>query len=344
MSLLEKIDRRNFLQIGVSSLVVTLAGVSFLPGIDPTTCSMTPETVMGPFYPTHDRTDQDVDLTRIDGRPGQARGEIIHVRGQVLDEACNPIEGATVKIWQADAHGRYRHERDDQSVPIDPNFQGWGEAVTDEDGRYGFKTIKPAPYPVEEGSSEFRTPHIHFRVTHPDHYELITEMHFAGQPLNETDNVVQQLSEEERERTTIAPFPDENAEGAVYSFDLNLAPLKTDLVAPETLASYAGTYELHMGENIRPLQIIHEGHRLYAHVPDLTDTEIELRPLSKTRFSFEAVGDEIVFHPEEGSHGSLTLTLDSDREITASKVAEPAEEDPTTTGAASPLKKADDSS
>ena len=33
------------------------------------------------------------------------------------------------------------------SPPLDPNFGGCGRTITDEDGRYWFRTIRPGPYP-----------------------------------------------------------------------------------------------------------------------------------------------------------------------------------------------------
>ena len=320
------VNDRNVLQLGAIGVLV--AGLAFLPGASRTNCGMTPEVASGLFYPTQDRPEEDTNLTRVDNWPGEARGEIIHVRGQVLDEACRPIENATVELWQADAHGRYQHERHHLSVPLDSNFQGWARAVTDAQGRYGFKTVKPAPYPVDEESAKFRSPHIHFRVTHPEHYELITEMYFAEQPLNKTDSVLQQLPAEEREQITVRPSAGENARGPVYSFDLTLSALKRDLVSPELLDRYVGTYQLEARGKIRTLetqtlQISRDGNRLYVNTASLS-RRMELRPLSESRFDTGGLGgDEIQFHPDEGAKGTLTLDLGKDRTLRARKVGEP---------------------
>jgi protocatechuate 3,4-dioxygenase beta subunit len=98
----------------------------------------------GPYYPAEDRPDEDPDLTHVKGRPDRAAGEIVYVRGRVLDEACKPVAGALVEIWQANSWGRYDHERDAGNPrPLDPNFQSWAEMLTDKDGGFRFKTIKP---------------------------------------------------------------------------------------------------------------------------------------------------------------------------------------------------------
>src|SRR3989449_10530094 len=67
-----------------------------------------------------------------------------------------------VEIWQANAKGRYVHVADPNPAPKDSNFLGFGEALTDENGVYSFKTIKPGAYPVPGG--RIRPPHLHFKA------------------------------------------------------------------------------------------------------------------------------------------------------------------------------------
>jgi protocatechuate 3,4-dioxygenase beta subunit len=161
----------------------------------------------GPYYPTHDRPDEDPDLTHVEGRPGRATGEVLYVRGTVLDEACKPVAGALVEIWQANTWGRYDHERDAGNPrPLDPNFQSWAEMLTDKDGGFRFKTIKPGSYPVDD-SGWIRPPHIHFRVSRRGYHELVTQMYFAGEPLNEPDRIREALDPDDRERVTVAFEP-----------------------------------------------------------------------------------------------------------------------------------------
>jgi protocatechuate 3,4-dioxygenase beta subunit len=66
---------------------------------------------------------------------------------------------ARVEIWQCDVNGRYHFVDDNRAErPMDQDFQGYGQATTDATGGYGFRTIRPVPYPG-------RTPHIHFAVS-----------------------------------------------------------------------------------------------------------------------------------------------------------------------------------
>ncbi|MEJ2399920.1 MAG: protocatechuate 3,4-dioxygenase, partial [Xanthomonadales bacterium] len=111
------------------------------------------------------------------------------------------VAGALVDIWQANALGRYAHEDDPATAPLDPNFQGWGMVKTDADGRYSFTTIKPGAYAVSSGWS--RPPHIHFRISRRGYHELTTQMYFADESLNEKDRLLLSVDEEARKRLVV---------------------------------------------------------------------------------------------------------------------------------------------
>jgi protocatechuate 3,4-dioxygenase beta subunit len=162
----------------------------------------TPANPEGPFYPKHQQADRDMDLTMIEGHDECAEGTVIEVKGRVLDENGQPVEGALVDIWQANTHGRYHHEDDPSEAPRDPNFQGWGIVKTDAEGRYSFKTIKPGAYPVDEGW--WRPPHIHYKVSRRGYHELTTQMYFDGDPLNDDDALLNDVAENERDRLLVA--------------------------------------------------------------------------------------------------------------------------------------------
>ena len=71
------------------------------------------------------------------------------VTGRVLDGDGRPVRHQLVEVWQANAGGRYIHQRDQHPAAIDPNFTGTGRCLTDGDGVYRFTTIKPGPVPVD---------------------------------------------------------------------------------------------------------------------------------------------------------------------------------------------------
>jgi len=148
----------------------------------------TPDQILGPFYPVARPLNQSADLTTIPGKPGRAAGQVIHVMGRVVNLQGQPVQGARVEIWQGNTHGRYTHPSDHNPAPLDPNFEGSAVLTTDAQGRYRIKTIKPGAYPA--GPGRMRPPHIHFDVTGKSN-RLVTQMYFAGEPLNDKDRFLQ---------------------------------------------------------------------------------------------------------------------------------------------------------
>lgn len=155
----------------------------------------TPSQPAGPFYPAERPLDDDSDLTRVQGQERPAKGRISDVGGRVLDRNGRPLPDLRIEIWQCDANGRYRHPRDIGDRPIDPGFQGLGHTVTDKQGRYRFRTIRPVPYPG-------RTPHIHVAVFPTGERPFVTQLYVAGEPRNGQDFLYQRVPEEQRQLVT----------------------------------------------------------------------------------------------------------------------------------------------
>ncbi|MCK7592718.1 protocatechuate 3,4-dioxygenase [Pseudomarimonas salicorniae] len=183
------ISRRALMKASLGA--AALAASAALPAATPT-----PQQTEGPFFPSKDQADKDLDMTRIEGHSERAEGEVVEVEGQVVDVDGAPIAGALVDVWQANAKGRYAHERDPNPAPLDPHFQGWARLTTDAEGRFRVRTIKPGAYPVGEGWS--RPPHIHYKVARRGFHELTTQMYFAGDPLNDIDRVLGAVPEAQR--------------------------------------------------------------------------------------------------------------------------------------------------
>jgi protocatechuate 3,4-dioxygenase, beta subunit len=223
------ISRRDLLGAGAGAAAGLIAQRLAAVTPPPTAAcgDATPPQDEGPYYPTREGVEEDPDLTRIKGRPGRAAGEVIYLRGRVLDDTCRPVAGALVEIWQANTHGRYDHERDAGNPrPLDPNFQSWAEMLTDGEGRFKFITIKPGAYPADD-SGWVRPPHIHFRISRRGYHELVTQMYFAGEALNQPDRILRALPPDEQQRVTVAfePAPPELEAGArVGEFDITLRP------------------------------------------------------------------------------------------------------------------------
>jgi protocatechuate 3,4-dioxygenase beta subunit len=136
---------------------------------------------------------------------GDPIGERIFVHGRVLDEDGRPVRGALVEVWQANASGRYLHKVDNHDAPLDPNFSGAGRMITDEDGRYCFKTIKPGAYPWGNHYNAWRPAHIHFSLFGAGILSrLVTQMYFPGDPLQPLDPIFNSIPDKEARRRMIS--------------------------------------------------------------------------------------------------------------------------------------------
>jgi protocatechuate 3,4-dioxygenase beta subunit len=159
------------------------------------------------------------DLTRIAlGRP-QASGEAIAITGRILDEDLRPVRRTLVEVWNANTHGRYSHTSDaGNDAPLDPNFYGFGRLLTDDDGRYRLRTIKPGAYVARKDVGWWRPPHVHFSVVGSG-VRLVTQMYFPGEPLNEKDFIFMIVPAEERDRVIGLTAPAETGDRA-FQFDI----------------------------------------------------------------------------------------------------------------------------
>ena len=147
---------------------------------------------LGPFYlPDAPTKALGADLS--DGRDGAT----VLVHGKVTDSLHNPLPGAIVDTWQADATGTY---------PIQEQGQGQdkydlrGVFSTDEQGRYYYTTVLPKPYTVpydgpvgdllRAGNRHaWRAAHLHYIVRAPGMNAITTELFFENTEYLENDAV-----------------------------------------------------------------------------------------------------------------------------------------------------------
>lgn len=71
--------------------------------------------ITGPTTGAESLHEGDNDLTA--QHAGEPQGERIIIHGRVLDENGLPVPGILVEIWQANAAGRYNHDRDLHDAP-----------------------------------------------------------------------------------------------------------------------------------------------------------------------------------------------------------------------------------
>ena len=254
---MKNLSRRNLFKVGMASAgTLTAASALASLNIDPTG-----EQPLGPFFPREGtpinphREDgtpgvplhlaSDSDLTVVKGKSGKAEGQVVFVKGKVMDENNHPVKNANLVIWQASHTGRYNHLGDDDNIDfIDPrtgrvikrklaeSFQYWGKAKTNEKGEYVFKTIVPGFYPADLNSKWYRPPHIHFLVTAMGFSEFVTQMYFKGEELLENDWIQElnlkdpllqnrNLSREQRDNLVVQ-FKKDNKGELVGNFDIVL--------------------------------------------------------------------------------------------------------------------------
>jgi len=126
--------------------------------------SVTPAQTEGPYYKPH--SPERTSLLE----PGMT-GVRITVTGAVLTQSCQPIAGAWLDFWQANAQGEYDNR----------GYTLRGHQLTDAKGRYALETILPGRYPG-------RPPHLHVKVRAPGQPTLTTQLYFPeAQPYNRSD-------------------------------------------------------------------------------------------------------------------------------------------------------------
>ena len=190
--------------------------------------------ITGPVFSHSDIDASDNDLLTNFSQPHQSPiGQRIILHGRVRDENSRPVPNTLVEIWQANASGRYRHKNDTYLAPIDPNFGGCGRTLTDSDGYYYFRTVKPGAYPWRNHANNWRPAHIHISVFGVSFVQrLITQCYFEGDPLIPVCPIVQTISDPSAIAQLIAKL-DLNAtipfDAMAYTFDIILRGRRSTL-------------------------------------------------------------------------------------------------------------------
>lgn len=171
-------------------LLSDVLGLSSLVDVINAEAGATESTVLGPFY--------------VPGAPERAMGEHIGrpqdgdptlVRGRVRDVAGEPLDRAVLDVWQSSGHGLY-----DTQDPEQPPFNLRGVFTTGPDGRFEFRTARPASYPIptdgpvggllrETQRSHWRAAHIHAIVSAPGCRSVTTHIFDADNPYLDSDAV-----------------------------------------------------------------------------------------------------------------------------------------------------------
>lgn len=151
-----------------------------------------------------------------------ACGERIRIEGTILDGEGCPVKDAAIEIWQADSGGKYDHPADTQARTPDPNFTGFGRAVSDfGTGLWWFETVKPGRVPGRDG--RLMAPHISVMVfARGINIGLHTRLYFDDEAeANAADPVLRLIEQPPRRETLIAKREQRDGQ-VVYRFDIRL--------------------------------------------------------------------------------------------------------------------------
>lgn len=145
----------------------------------------TSQNLLGPFWRMHSpRVENGGSIVRSD-TPGPA----LFVSARVVDRAGAPVAGAEVDVWQASPVGLYENQDPGQA---EMNLRG--KLTTDQAGRFWFRTVRPAGYPIPtdgvvgrllraQGRHPYRPAHLHALVF-KDGYKTLTSQVYADDDPN----------------------------------------------------------------------------------------------------------------------------------------------------------------
>ena len=186
------IDRRRTLRFVASAALIALPALPLRAATLSPPRRATPAQSEGPFYPDKLPADSDADLLA-NGALRYGKGQAAWVEGTLSDTEGRAIAGASIEIWQCDQDGHYHHPRDGGQA--DPAFQGFGRVTVDAEGRWRFRTLRPAAY-------SGRTPHIHAKIKLGGRELLTTQLYVQDDPGNARDGLWRRLSADDRAAVT----------------------------------------------------------------------------------------------------------------------------------------------
>jgi protocatechuate 3,4-dioxygenase alpha subunit len=142
----------------------------------------------------------------------------VRLHGTVRDGEGAPVNDAMIEIWQANAAGRYAHPEDTrEDVSLEDGFDGFGRAVTDEQGRYELVTVKPGRVPGR--GSAWQAPHIEVSVFARGLLKrLVTRVYFPDEAEANAADPVLSTIEDPRARASLVAVEQDGG----LRFDINL--------------------------------------------------------------------------------------------------------------------------
>lgn len=156
-----------------------------------------------------------------EGEPGTP----LHFFGQVRTVAGEPVQGAVVDFWQADADGLYSH-----FAPGIPEWNLRARFTTDAEGNFAIDTVHPSPYeiPIDgatgillaaAGWHAWRPEHLHIRVSAEGYHTITTQLYFEG-----SDHVEDDIAMAVKDELILAPTATDDGRGEQVRYDFVLDP------------------------------------------------------------------------------------------------------------------------
>ena len=120
-------------------------------------------------------------------------GDPVLVNAWVFDRDGRPVDGATVDVWHSSTEGLYENQDPQQA---DMNLRG--KFTTDKEGRIGFRSIKPAGYPIPvsgpvgdllraQHRHNMRPAHIHFLIYKQGYKTQFSQVYSSDDPFLDSD-------------------------------------------------------------------------------------------------------------------------------------------------------------
>ena len=216
-------SRRQFIRGAAFSAATLAAPGAFAQAL------ATAVTGDGPYYPDRLPLDTDNDLLILNDGLTPAIGEITHFTGRLTAENGAPVRNAFIEIWQSDVNGSYIHTQGRNDGKLDANFQGYGRFLTDAEGRYYFRTVKPTPYTLQ---GQFRAPHIHVAVSKAGQRIMATQALVKGHEANERDLITRRFTDPRLLETLMVeyrPLPGSSLGELTANFDIRLGRTAVEL-------------------------------------------------------------------------------------------------------------------
>jgi protocatechuate 3,4-dioxygenase beta subunit len=197
----------------------------------------TASALLGPFWRMNSpRTENGGSIVR-----SETPGPALFVSCRVCDPRGKPLEGVEVDVWQASPVGLYENQDERQ---CDMNLRG--KFTTDSEGRFWFRSVKPAGYPVPthgpvgdllraQGRHPYRPAHLHFLAFKSAYKTLITQVFVDDDEHLESDvvfGVTRHLIGDFRRGVGTPPSPDVKGPWYRLDYELVMEPGEAKLPKP----------------------------------------------------------------------------------------------------------------